>query len=126
VNTSSRASDAPRQKAGVADGAAFLMELVVVVTLAVAGARIGHGLALHVVLAVVLPLVAIAAWSVWMAPQSGRRLRDPYRFAAQVALFVGTAALSAIGGLAAWGIAVAVVGIVVFALTRRRPRESGA
>ena len=80
---------------------------------------------MHVVLAVALPFVAIVVWSIWMAPQSSRRLRDPYRFAAQATLFAATAALGAAGGLAGWGIAVAVVGLVVFGLTRVGGRAAG-
>jgi hypothetical protein len=108
------------------DIAAFLMELVVVVTLAFAGARIGHGVGVHVALAIALPLAALVVWSIWMAPQSGRRLPDPYRFLAQAALFAVTAVLCAVGGIAAWGIAVAVVGISVFGLTRVGGPTAGA
>jgi hypothetical protein len=47
-----------------------------------------------------------------------RRLDDPWRFLAQVALFGATASLAAFANLTPWGIALAIVGIGTFGLTR--------
>jgi hypothetical protein len=97
---------------------AFLCELAMLVTLCVAGTGLGSSTGGHVALAVVLPVVAAVIWSVWMAPSSRRRLADPARLIAQIALFGLTGVLAAVAGRVAWGVAFAVVAIVVFVLTR--------
>jgi 1-acyl-sn-glycerol-3-phosphate acyltransferase len=79
----------------------------------------GYGLG-GIALALVFPIVAIAIWSVWMAPTSKRRLRNPSRLTVQGALFVCTAGLyGGVGSL--WvGITFAVIAFGVFAELARR------
>ncbi|MGH3424813.1 MAG: YrdB family protein [Nocardioidaceae bacterium] len=113
----------PPESVGPVDVLAFGCELAMVVLLAVAGWAVGEGVAVSVLLAVVLPVVAIAVWGVWMAPRSSRRLANPARLAAQGLLFVATAALVALAGHPWWGAGFAVVAIAAFA-ARREPRLS--
>jgi Protein of unknown function (DUF2568) len=99
----------------------FVAELAMLALLAVTGARLGAGtLAFEFALAILLPLSAASIWSVWMAPRSPRRLADPDRFVAQVALFAITGVLAGIAGLATLGIAFGVIATALFALTRVR------
>ena len=95
----------------------FLCELAMFGTLCVAGSGLGSSTAGHVALAIVLPLAAAAIWAVWMAPTSRRRLADPARLVAQIALFVTTGVLAALADRVVLGIVFAVVTIVVFAMT---------
>lgn len=53
-----------------------------------------------------------------MAPTSRRRLDDPWRFVAQLAFSGVTAGLSIEADLALRGIALAVIAVVIFGLTR--------
>lgn len=76
-----------------------------------------QGLGEHPVVA--LPAVAIGLWAVWLAPTGAHRLPDPARFIAQAALFAATGALLAVTHKPWWGVAFAVVAIVVFALSCR-------
>jgi Protein of unknown function (DUF2568) len=99
----------------------FAAELAMLAVLAVTGARLGAGtLAFELVLAILLPLSAASIWSVWMAPRSSRRLVDPGRLGAQVALFAATGGLAGIAGVATLGIAFGVTATVLLALTRVR------
>ena len=105
--------------AAAVESVSFLAELAMLALLAVTGARLGAGtLALDLALAILLPLSAASIWSVWMAPRSSRRLADPGRLFAQVALFAATGLLAGLAGLATLGIAFAVTATVLFALTR--------
>ena len=54
----------------------------------------------------------------WMAPTSTRRLGDPARLVAQIALFTAPGALAALAGHPFWGPGFAVVAVVVFVLAR--------
>jgi hypothetical protein len=96
----------------------FCCELAMLALLAVAGWSLGTAGATRVLLAVVLPLSAIAVWAVWMAPTSRRRLADPARLVAQIALFAVVGVLLAWSGHPAWGIGFAIGASVIFALTR--------
>ncbi len=98
--------------------AAFAVELAVLVTLALAGWRIGSGLAVRLALAILLPVAASTVWGVWIAPMSRRRLSDPMRLAAQIVLFLVTAALAVSTGMVVWGLVVAVVACVTFSIER--------
>jgi hypothetical protein len=93
----------------------FLCELAMLVTLCIAGSGLGSSTAGHVALAILLPLAAAAIWSVWMAPTSRRRLADPARLVAQIALFVVTGVLAALADRVVLGIVFAVLTIGVFA-----------
>jgi hypothetical protein len=54
-----------------------------------------------------------------MAPKSRYRLPGPARLIAQCALFIATGALLVSVGWGIWGVVCAVVGVTVFALSRR-------
>lgn len=70
----------------------FLLELVLLAALAVAGASVSP------VLAVALPVAAAVVWGRWVAPKATRRLPDPRRLAVELVLFaVAGAALAAAG-----------------------------
>jgi len=96
------------------------------VLLVVSGLRIGSALALHIVLAILFPVLAAVCWGIWAAPTSRHRLDDPLRLTAQVVLFVITGVLAAAAHLMAWGLAFTVAAVAVFSLTRvfpSRPRQ---
>jgi Protein of unknown function (DUF2568) len=75
--------------------------------------------------AIAAPLPAVAFWGTLLAPKSARRLHDPARLAAEVAVFgAGIAALwRAVGP--AWGLAstalIAAHLLLTFVLAQRRP-----
>lgn len=102
----------------IVDALAFFCEVALVVLLAVSGSRLGHALVGRVLWAIALPVIAMVIWSLWMAPTSRRRLDDPWRLIAQVVVFGAAAAVAALAHLTPWGIALAVVGVVTFGLTR--------
>lgn len=104
--------------AGILAGLAFGCELAMLVVLGVAGWGLGNGGLMGIAFMIFYPALAILIWSVWMAPRSVRRLADPWRLVAQVALFAGTAALAAAGGHPILGIAFAALATTVFAGTR--------
>lgn len=54
--------------------------------LAYTGAAIADGL-VAILLAVVLPLAAVAAWGAFVAPRANRRLPDPARLLLELLLF---------------------------------------
>ena len=69
---------APRPAwAGLTDACAFALEIAMLVLLAVTGTKIGSTLAVHVILAIALPALALGLWAIWAAPTSRRRLADP-------------------------------------------------
>ncbi|MFL6126371.1 YrdB family protein [Actinophytocola sp.] len=96
----------------------FLTELALLAGLAVAGARLGDGVVLAVVDAVLLPLVAAALWGLFIAPRARRRLPEPARFTVEFVLFAGAGLVLALTGWVVAGSALAVVGIGFAALTR--------
>lgn len=100
---------------------AFLTELVLLGLLSWAGVLLGGSTLTEVVAAVGLPLAAAVIWSVWMAPTSARRLADPGRLVAQIALFTASGAVLAAAGRWPVGLAFAVAASAIFAATRRRP-----
>jgi len=96
----------------------LLTELALVAGLAVAGARLGDGVVFGVVDAILLPLVAIALWSLFIAPKARRRLGEPTRIIVEVVLFAGAGVALALSGWVAVGIVIAVLGIGFAILTR--------
>lgn len=110
------ASD-PSRPTGPLDLVAFACELAMFALLAMTG----HDLA-GIVGAVALPAIAIAIWSVWIAPNSGRRLRNPVRLLVQSTLFIGTAIACVTTGAPMTGVIFVVVAIATFgALSRTEP-----
>ncbi|MFE3290280.1 YrdB family protein [Rhodococcus sp. NPDC059234] len=87
-------SHQPQARVGALDVVAFLCELAMLTLLVLAGAESTESLLWRVVAAIALPVVAAAIWSVWMAPTSRRRLRNPIRLYAQLALFAVTGAVA--------------------------------
>jgi hypothetical protein len=113
--------NAERPSFRAVDALAFLCEIALLVLLAVSGSRLGHVLAGRILWAIALPAVAMVIWGVWMAPTSSRQLDDPWRFIAQVVVFGAAAAIAALAHLTPWGIALAIIGIAMFGLTRAHP-----
>lgn len=98
---------------GPLDALALFCELAMVVVLVLAGHGFVEGWRGWAVGAF-LAFVAISIWAQWMAPSSIRRLENPTRVIVQVMLFLTVALYAAAGGLAMWGIALAVVAIPTF------------
>ncbi len=96
----------------------FLTELMLLGGLALAGTRLGSGVALAIVDAVLLPVAAAALWGLFLAPRARRRLPEPARFLLEFALFGVTGVVLALVGWLITGIVVAVAGIGIAALTR--------
>ena len=86
----------------------FLLELAAFAALAVTGARIGSG-AVCVVLAIVLPAVAIAVWARWNAPRSPHRSPTASRVPLELAVFAAAAVGLIATGLVVWGAVLAVL-----------------
>ena len=104
---------------GPLEAVAFFVELAMVVLLVAAG----HGLTSGWrgwAIGVFLAFVAVGIWAQWMAPASMRRLENPTRFTVQVMLFLTVGLYAAAGGLLWWGLAFAIVAIVVFEALRRQ------
>jgi hypothetical protein len=99
--------------------ARFLTEIALPVALAVTGWRLGEPLVMQVVLAVLLPLVAVAVWGRLVAPRASGRLTDPARLAVEATLFtVGAVGLLLVGF--AWvGVLYGVAAVGVALLVRR-------
>ncbi|MCR6485318.1 YrdB family protein [Amycolatopsis sp. OK19-0408] len=110
--------------AGVVLTIRFLTELALLGGLALAGTQIGGGVALAIVDAVLLPVVAAAIWGLFIAPRARRRLGEPARFLVEFALFAATGVVLVLVGWVAAGIALAVVGIGIAALTRVVAKDS--
>lgn len=104
--------------AGVVLTVRFLTELALLGGLALAGTRLGSGVALAIVDAVLLPVVAAAIWGLFIAPKARRRLPEPARFLVEFVLFAATGLVLVLVGWPVSGIVLAVAGIGVAALTR--------
>jgi Protein of unknown function (DUF2568) len=108
------------------EACSFGAEIAMLALLVVSGLRIGSGLAVHVTLAILFPVLAAVCWGIWAAPTSRHRLDDPPRLVGQIVLFVITGVLAAAAHLVAWGLAFAVVAVAVFSLTRVFPSRPPA
>ena len=104
---------------GAIDLAVFLVELLLLAVLAVAGARLGSHV-MAIVLAVLLPLLAATSWGLYLAPRASRRLRNPGRLVAKLALVLVAAALLGASGPLAWALAFLVIGGAVITAGERR------
>ena len=67
----------------------FFAELLLLTSYAFGGWGLGGSVATSLPLAVVLPLVAAAAWGRWVAPRATHRLPDPSRLGVELVLFGG-------------------------------------
>jgi Protein of unknown function (DUF2568) len=103
---------------GVLLAAAFLVEIAMLVVLAVAGASLGMGMLAKIALAVLLPALVIAVWSLLLAPRARRRLADPARLLVKLAIFLGSAATLAAAGYVLTATAFAVVAVTVTLLAQ--------
>jgi len=96
----------------------FGVELATYAVLAWAGASVNAALAVRIILAIALPVIVIVIWFLWMAPQAQRRLGEPARLFAELAIFLASAAvLAAVGHVLAAAI-YAIVAISGAGLSR--------
>ncbi len=65
----------------------FLSELALLATLAVVGAKATGPIGIRIALAIGGAIVAAIIWGLVIARQARRRLRDPWRLAAEIVLF---------------------------------------
>jgi Protein of unknown function (DUF2568) len=92
-------------------GLKFLLELVTIAALAYWGAN--HSpVILAVILAIAIPAVFVAAWGIWAAPRSPRRLPRQTRVPFELGCFMLAAVALIAAGAAAAGITFAVVAVV--------------
>jgi hypothetical protein len=110
----------------VVDALAFACELAMIVILGIAGWSLGSGGLLSMALMIFYPALAILIWAVWVAPKAGRRLGDPLRLGIQLALFAGTAALSAAGRHVLLGVVFGAVAWIAFIASRFTATVTGA
>ncbi len=81
----------------------FLLEVAGFAALAYTGAAVGSGL-WAVVLAVTLPVVAIAVWARWNAPRSAHRLPIGTRIPLELTVFVTAALGLLVTGAVVWAV----------------------
>jgi hypothetical protein len=73
------------------------------------------------VLGIVLGLAVIAAWGLWAAPKSARRLPDPARLLVELVIFALATVAFAEVGQTVLAIVFAVAAVVTAGLSRRFP-----
>jgi hypothetical protein len=92
-------------------GLKFLLELAAIAAFAYWGAS--HSpVILAVILAIAIPAAFVAAWGIWAAPRSPRRLRRPARVVFELGCFALAAAALIAAGATVAGVAYAVVAAV--------------
>lgn len=95
----------------------FLLEVAAIAAFAYWGANTGE-MPLSLVLAVTAPVAAIAAWAVFAAPKSARRLPSQTRIPFELTFFLAAVfALLAVGATGAAAILVVLVVLNAIALT---------
>jgi hypothetical protein len=99
-------------------GVRFASELALLAVLAVVGANAGAGTGADVALAVLAPVAAAVIWGIGIAPRAKHRWPDPWRFGAEVLLFLGAAAGLGAEGDLTWAIVFAVAAIGIAAAVR--------
>ncbi|MDT8912872.1 DUF2568 domain-containing protein [Amycolatopsis sp. PS_44_ISF1] len=106
-------TSAPVQRgfAGFVLVARFVTELALLAGLALAGARLGGGVLLDIVGAVVWPALAAVIWALVVAPKAKRRAPEPTRFILEFALFATAALALSAAGLLLTGVLLAVAGV---------------
>lgn len=77
---------------------AFVAEVALIVALAWTGWLIGTNIVLSVVLAVLLPVLAMTLWGIWCAPRARRRLPTGPRWAVKGLLFAAAFVLLVVYG----------------------------
>jgi hypothetical protein len=94
-------------------GIRFLSELALLTVLIILGVNAGLGTAANVAIAVLAPVAVVVIWGIGIAPRARRRWPDPWRFCAEVVLFLAATAGLAAEGWLAWAIVfpLATVGI---------------
>jgi hypothetical protein len=102
----------------------FGTELALLAALAVTGWGLGDGPVLQVLLAGLLPLVAVAVWGRVVAPRASRRLPDPARLAVESGLFAVSAVGLVLVGFAWAGLVFGVLAVGVAVLVRRFAPEA--
>lgn len=106
-------TNAGRGQVGPLDVAAFVCEVAMLFLLGLSGWRLFEGAASKIAAMIGLPFGAVVVWGTLMAPTSRRRLANPGRLLAQVALFLVSAVLAAESGLLWWGVGWAATAVVV-------------
>jgi hypothetical protein len=96
----------------------FGIELVTLAVLAWAGASARVSMPARIVLAAGLPVVLVVVWGQVMAPTARRRLRDPARLVAEIAIFTASAAALAAAGHVLAAVIYGVIAIAAAGLTR--------
>lgn len=119
-----RAERAP--SVGAVDLVTFGCEVAAAVLLVVSGCSLGSQAVMRVLLALLLPAVLVTVWSRWIAPKAARRLRQPARFAAQVAVIGAVAVVSGLAGHAWWGVALVLLAVPSFGVVGRRESRAAA
>ena len=100
---------------GPLDIAAFACEVAMFILLGLAAWRLFDApTATRIIAMLVLPSAAVGVWAVWMAPTSSRRLANPMRLIAQIALFSATAAIASAAGLAWVAVVWAALAVTTF------------
>jgi Protein of unknown function (DUF2568) len=96
----------------------FAIELATYGLLAWAGASASASLAVRIILAIGLPVIVIVIWFLFMAPRARRRLPEPARLVAELAIFLASAAVVAGLGHILAAVIYAIVAIAGAGLSR--------
>jgi len=94
----------------------FLLELCALAALAVSGWQAPGPWAVRLVLVVLLPVLAAAAWGRWVAPKAGHRLADPGRLGVELVVIGAAAVGLVLTGYPWWAVALAATYAVNVAL----------
>jgi hypothetical protein len=89
----------------------FATELALLAVLVIVGVNASTGLAGRIAIAVAAPVLAATIWGIGIAPGARRRWPDPWRIAAEIALFLIAAAALAVEGNVVAAVVFAVVTI---------------
>lgn len=98
--------------------AAFLVELALIGTLAVAAYRLADGGILGWAAAVGATVAVVAVWATWMAPRALHRLPRAGRLLLGCGLVLLAAVAAYLSGLHAWGWAFGIIGVLVIGVSQ--------
>jgi len=73
---------------GFNQAVAFLLEIVMVISLAYGGYHVVENVYLKYIVAIILPVIAIVFWSIFAAPKSTLRLEQPWRMMFRLAFYL--------------------------------------